>query len=230
MNSFAIVESILRSREAFFEEIKRKLALGGKIRSMLLASFVFLALYGAVMGASHSLPQAVSSAVKLPMLFLVTLIICTPSLHFFNVLFGSKQTIGQSLALILTAISTTSVLLVSFAPVTLFFLLTTSGYPFFKLLNVGFFGIAGFMGIRFLSEGILKLTDGDDPQGVKARRYVFLLWAVLYGFVGSQMAWTLRPFIGYDNRPFIVFDQVGGNFYADVINSLNVLLGLRLGL
>ena len=92
MNSFAIVESILRSREAFFEEIKRKLGLGGKIRSMLLASFVFLALYGAVMGASHSLPQAASSAIKLPMLFLVTLIICTPSLHFFNVLFGSKQT------------------------------------------------------------------------------------------------------------------------------------------
>ena len=130
----------------------------------------------------------------------------------------------------MTAISTTSVLLVSFAPVTLFFLLTTSGYQFFKLLNVGFFVIAGFMGIRFLSEGISKLTEGDDPQGAKARRYVFLMSAVLYAFVGSQMAWTLRPFIGYDNRPFIFFDQVGGNFYADVINSLSVLLGLRLGL
>jgi hypothetical protein len=230
MNSFSIIETILRSREDFFEEVKRSLLLGGKIRSMIIASAIFLALYGLVMGASHSLPQALSSAIKLPVLFLVTLIISLPSLHFFNILFGSRQTIGQSISLILTAISTTSVLLVSFAPITLFFLLTTSDYQFFKLMNVVFFALAGYMGILFLRQGIRKITESEEenPQAIRTRRLIFALWAVLYAFVGSQMAWTLRPFIGYDDRAFILFDQVGGNFYADVIRSVQVLLGLRI--
>lgn len=228
MSSFALVEAILRNRTEFFEEIRRNLALGSKIRSMMLSSFAFLAIYGAVMGASHGLPQALSSMLKLPVLFLVTLIICTPSLHFFNVLFGSRQNIGQTLSLMLTAMSTTSVLLLSFAPVTLFFLLTTSEYQFFKLLNVGFFAIAGYMGIVFLRHGIRKITEDDNPEGINARRWVFLIWSFLYAFVGSQMAWTLRPFIGLPGEPFIIFDQVGGNFYTDVLTSVSILLGLRI--
>ena len=39
-------------------------------------SAVSLAVYGAVLGASHSVGQALSSAVKLPLLFLITLAIC----------------------------------------------------------------------------------------------------------------------------------------------------------
>ena len=46
----------------------------------------------------------------------------------------------------------------------------------------------------------------------------------MYAFVGTQMAWTLSPFMGAPNHPFMLFVQ-GGNFYADVINSLRQLLG-----
>jgi hypothetical protein len=55
---------------------------------------------------------------------------------------------------------------------------------------------------------------------------IFLLWVLLYGFVGSQMAWTLRPFMGHPTNPFILFDQLGGNFYTDIIQTLGTLLGL----
>jgi len=105
------------------------------------------------MGSTHSLWQALSSAAKLPILFLATLIVCSPTLYFFNVLFGSKQSLTQNIALILTAITVTAVLLLSFAPIALFFLLTTSHYQFFKLLNVGVFTIAGGMGVVFLESG-----------------------------------------------------------------------------
>ncbi|MBI5668735.1 MAG: actin-binding WH2 domain-containing protein [Chloroflexi bacterium] len=225
MNHLAIVETILRSRAEFFNEIRDSICLRQKILAMMLSSFIFLAIYGGVMGASNSLPQVFSSALKLPVLFLITLVICTPSLYFFNLLFGSKQTILQNVALILTAVTTTSVLLLSFAPITLFFLTTTSEYQFFKLLNVAIFAISGAMGVVFLRQGYRASVDADNPEGTSARRTLFILWIVLYGFVGSQMAWTLRPFMGAPSEPFQIVRQTGGNFYTNVIQSVNDLLG-----
>lgn len=225
MHNFTIIERILRDRTIFFEEIRDGISLRQKIQAMLLSCITFFAIYGVVMGASHSVSQALSSAVKLPILFVVTLIICTPSLYFFNLLFGSRQTLPQHIALILTAMTTTAVLLLSFAPVTFFFLITTNQYPFFKLLNVAFFAIAGAMGVLFLRQGRRALTESDSPEGAAARRIIFLLWIVLYGFVGSQMAWTLSPFMGDPGLPFVLVAQRGGNFYSDVINSLRMLLG-----
>ncbi|MFN8374956.1 MAG: actin-binding WH2 domain-containing protein [Anaerolineae bacterium] len=225
MQNFTIIETILRDRADFFAALRDSLLIGRKIRAMLISCVVFLAIYGAVMGASSGPMQAISSFFKLPILFIVTLIICTPSLYFFNLLFGSRQTLWQTIALILTAMTTTAVLLLSFAPVTLFFLLTTSEYQFFKLLNVAFFGISGAMGVLFLRQGMQTLADADNPEGAPTRRVIFVLWVILYAFVGSQMAWTLSPFIGIPGEPFIVFKQVGGNFYADVLNSIRSILG-----
>ncbi|NDJ60612.1 MAG: actin-binding WH2 domain-containing protein, partial [Chloroflexi bacterium] len=153
-----------------------------------------------------------------------TLLICTPSLHFFNILFGARQTFMQVIALVLTAITTTAVLMVSLAPITLFFQLTSSQYEFFKLLNVVFFAVAGVMGVLFLRHGISVVTANDDQAGLQTRRIFFALWVLLYGFVGSQMAWTLSPFIGTPGEPFVMISQMGGNFYTDVINSLLTLI------
>src|SRR5678815_4792711 len=180
MQNFTIIERILRDRGPFFDEIRDGVGLWQKIRAMLLSCMTFLAIYGAVMGASHSIPQALSSAVKLPILFIVTLIICTPSLYFFNLLFGSRQTLPQNIALILTAMTTTAVLLLSLSPVTFFFLITTDQYQFFKLLNVVFFAIAGSMGVLFLHQGRRALSETDSKEGAEARRIIFLLWIVLY--------------------------------------------------
>ncbi len=91
MKPFSIVEIILRNRYGYFAEIRDGNQLPEKIRSMLISCLVFLAIYGATMGATHSLLQAASSLVKLPILFLATLSICAPSLYIFNLLFGSKQ-------------------------------------------------------------------------------------------------------------------------------------------
>jgi len=224
MKDLAIIETILRNRHHYFNEIREGVGLPGKMRAMLVSSIAFLALYGAVMGSTHSLWQALSSAAKLPILFLATLIVCSPTLYFFNVLFGSKQSLSQNIALIMTAITVTAVLLLSFAPITLFFLLTTSHYQFFKLLNVGVFAIAGSMGVVFLSQG-MRVVAASGQEGARARRMVLRLWVLIYAFVGSQMAWTLRPFIGSPSMKFELFRQLGGNFYANVLVSIGEILG-----
>jgi hypothetical protein len=224
MKDLAIIETILRNRYHFFVEIRDGIGLQEKMRAMLISSIAFLALYGAVMGSTHSLWQALSSAIKLPILFLATLIVCSPTLYFFNVLFGSSQSITQNIILILTAITVTAVLLLSFAPITMFFLLTTSQYQFFKLLNVTIFAISGSMGVAFLSQG-MRVVSASGQGGDRARRMVLRLWVLVYAFVGSQMAWTLRPFIGAPSIKFELFRQLGGNFYANIFASIGEILG-----
>jgi hypothetical protein len=224
MGNLTIIETILRDRQNFFVEIREGKGLGEKMRAMLVSSVAFFALYGAVMGSSHSLWQALSSAAKLPLLFMTTLVVCAPTLYFFNLNFGSNQSLSQNVALMLTTITVTSVLLLSFAPVVTFFLLTTSQYQFFKLLNVGVFTISGLVGVTFLSHG-MRIVSYGGGEGTGARRTVVWLWILLYAFVGSQMAWTLRPFVGAPGLPFELFRQLGGNFYANIFASLGEILG-----
>ena len=224
MNNLAVIETILRNRRRFFAEIRQGIDLKPKMRAMLISSVTFFALYGMVMGSTHSLWQTLGSAVKLPLLFLATLIICSPTLYFFNLIFGSNQSLTQNFCLILTAITVTAVLLLSLAPIVLFFLLTTSNYQFFKLLNVGVFAIAGAIGVRFLGQGMESVSAGGQEGGC-GRRAVMWLWITVYAFVGSQMAWTLRPFIGAPGLKFELLRQLGGNFYTNIFASIGELLG-----
>jgi hypothetical protein len=225
VQKFAIVETILRNRDQFLEEISRDIGLGRKIRAMLVTSLVGLAGYGALLGATHSLWQTLSSAAKLPLLFLATLMICAPALYICNILFGSNQSLRQSIALVLTAMTVTAALLLSLAPITLFFIITVvDQYQFFKLLNVLFFVIAGGIGATFLKQGLQVMASSTQSKGQR-HSLAFSLWAMVYIFVGSQMAWTLRPFVGYPGAQFELVRQVGGNFYTDILASIGEILG-----
>jgi hypothetical protein len=224
MKDLAVIETILRNRYHFFAEIRDGIGLKEKMRALLVSSLIFFAIYGAVMGSTASAWQAISSAVKLPLLFLATLIICSPTLYFFNVLFGSNQSLTQNVTLMLTAITVTAVLLLSFAPIVVFFLLTTAGYQFFKLLNVVIFAVCGIIGVIFLSQG-MKIVSAGGKEGAGARRWVMWLWVFVYAFVGSQMAWTLRPFIGAPSMKFELFRQLGGSFYTNIVASIGEILG-----
>jgi len=223
---FTVLIGLLRDRSTFLEEIRSGVKLDTKNTALLICSSLFFAVYGAIIGSSHSLAQAASSAVKLPALYLITLIICFPTLYFFNVLFGSKKTFGQHFAMLLTAVSVISVLLFSFAPITLFFLISSSNYQFYKLLNVAVFSITGFIGIKFLYQGMRSMAK-EDTEGVETRMSVLRFWLILYAFVGTQLAWTLRPFFGSPKAPFELFRHLQGNFYLDIAQAIGEIFGFR---
>jgi hypothetical protein len=223
MNYFATVMALLRDREAFLEEIHKGIRLKSKISALLISSFCFFALYGAIVGAFHSPLQILSSAVKLPALYLITLLVCLPTLYIFNVLFGAKQTIAQHFTYLLTAVSVIALLLCGFAPVTLFFLITVNDYSFFLLMNVAIFGITGILGVSFLYQIMRPISDGDTAQGVKIRTNILRFWLVLYGFVGSQLGWTLRPFFGSPGQ-FELFRPREGSFFSGVWTAIVNLL------
>jgi hypothetical protein len=223
---FAILIGLLRERQGFLEEIRQGVRLSSKIISLLVCSSLFLAMYGGIIGAYHSWMQALSSAIKLPALYLITLLICLPTLFFANIIFGSKRTFPQYFALVLTAIAVTSVLLFSFAPITLFFLITTNNYQFLILLNVIIFSLTGFIGISSLYNASNIVLEQED-EGSKTRKTIIQSWLLLYAFVGSQLGWTLRPFFGAPDSVFQLFREREGNFYLSVLQSLGYLLGIR---
>jgi len=223
---FAVLIGLLRDRNEFLEQVRQGTRLPNKIISLLVCSSLFLAIYGGIIGAFHSWMQALSSAIKLPALYLITLLICIPTLFFANIIFGSKRTFGQHLALVLTAVSITSVLLFSFAPITLFFLITTNNYQFLILLNVFIFAITGFIGISSLYHATTLVLEQEN-EGSKTRQKILQFWLFLYAFVGSQLGWTLRPFFGTPDSVFQLFREREGNFYLSVIQAIKYLLGFR---
>lgn len=218
------VELLLRNRFRFFAEIRDGVDLNLKLRGLLLYSALFLAIFGAVIGSEHSALQAISSAIKLPLLFFITLLVCTPTLYFFNTIFEASLSVSQTAALLLSAIAMTAVVLLAFAPIVIFFQITSAQYQFFKLLNVVIFVIAGWIGVRQLGQGIRFIT-ANDVRGARSRRRILWLWILLYAFVGSQLAWTLRPFFGAPGLPFELFRGLGGNFYTNIFASFGELFG-----
>ncbi|MCI0692091.1 actin-binding WH2 domain-containing protein [candidate division KSB1 bacterium] len=223
MNPFSLPFTIIQNREAFFKAVEGKVDLGSKISSLLMAISVFFAVYGFIIGAFNGVLQAISAGIKLPIFYLLTLIVCFPTLYVFGTLFGSNKSFGQYFVLLLSAIAVISVILLGFAPVTFFFMITTDHYLFFKILNVTIFSIAGVLGLTFFYQG-MRFISQDNPEGIGIRAHILKLWIILYGFVGSQLGWTLRPFFGAPDQPFQIFRKMGGNFYIDVLDSIKELL------
>jgi len=75
---------------------------------------------------------------------------------------------------------------------------------------------------RARKEGPLDHLDGI-VLGRHVRK-VFTCWIVVFGLVGAQMGWVLRPFIGSPNQPFQWFRARHSNFFEAVINTLFDLL------
>jgi hypothetical protein len=274
-----IIERILRDRDSIWRQIFEERDLRGLTVQMLVSSAISLAVYGVVLGASHSFWQALSSMVKLPLLFLATLAICLPTLYLFNLVFGARLSMAQAVSLIMVSVTVTSVLTLAFAPISLFFLITAQSYSFFKLLNVSILLLTAIVGLRFLTSGMRALNEhGEQRQSVSwvppapvapvlpvapvaedqpapagngavativapaltaeeapaavpvrspqsTSMALLYIWILLFGFVGTQLAWTLRPFFGSPGQPFSLFRHISGTFYSDILETIGRLLG-----
>ena len=223
MKYFAVLITMLRDRKGFLEDIRQDIKLESKVLALLIVSTLFLGIYGAIIGGSSGGLQIISSAVKLPALYLITLAICLPTLFFFDILFGSVLNFRQYVAISLTAVGVSSVLLFSFAPVSLFFLISIQDYTFFVLLNVAIMGLTGFIGVKLFYQGMHTLA-GEEAEELKLRNPLLRGWLLLYALVGSQLGWTLRPFFGAPGEPFQLFrPEIEGNFYAQIFQMFREL-------
>ncbi len=220
------------------------------VRTLVLVGLLLGASYGAFMGLYAVLrggegcwAQLVASVVKVPLLFLLTLGVTFPSLYVFSALNQSPLRFGALLRLMLVAIAIDLAVLASLGPVLGFFTLSTESYWFMIVLNVAFFAIAGFISLAVLRRATDAMFAAPPPAVPDAEagagtppppplprhaqqrsRSVFHVWVVVYGVVGAQMGWILRPFIGVPGQPFEMFRERESNFLQALLLALRNLL------
>lgn len=216
------VTILLSDRERFFAEVADGDDLAHKLRYALGTMVCLSAAYAAAAGAYSGPLQALSAAIKLPFLFLATLAICFPAFFVVQVLVGSRLRLLQVLALAAGALALTATLLAAAIPVAIFFLLTGANYYFLELMHVAIVLGAGLIGMISLHEGLAFICEKRSVYPRKAMT-IMRVWAFLLAFVGVQMAWNLRPFLGDRGEPFQVFRSYEGNFYTAVIYSMRKL-------
>jgi len=260
--------SMLREIDALLRGSKSEMDLLAKgtdhlpLTPYVCASVVLGVIYGLSMGLYAVLTrtpactmQLVASAAKVPALFLLTLVVTFPSLYVFSALLGARLRLVDVLRLIVASVAINLVVLASFAPITAFFTLSTTSYPFMKLLNVFFFMMAGGIGLQFLLKMLRRFelartwsapsekpadpatstgSEGNPASAIpvaakaverKAGRSVFRVWLVVYAVVGAQMGWVLRPFIGAPNLEFTWFRAREANIFIDVLRTIGHLFG-----
>ena len=214
-----------------------------------------LGTYSLFQGADGAWLQTLASALKVPLLFLLTLLVTFPSLYVFAALQRLPLDFRGTLRLLLLAILVHLAVTASLAPVFAFFAASTKSYAFMLLLNVAFFaggGLLGFMVLRRATQSMFAnvrntpaapapaaSADGDAAnlppapatpraqamQGAEQARRVLRVWCLVYGVVGAQMGWLLRPFVGSPDLPFTLFRPREDNFFVGVMRALGVLFG-----
>lgn len=124
----------------------------------------FMGWYAICSGQSSAVWQAAASTIKLPMLFLATLIVTFPSLYVFNALIGCRLTFVATLRLLVAAIVINLCVGASLGPILGFFTLSTSSYAFIVLLNVALLGIAGCIGLGFLLKTLRAVAQAAATE------------------------------------------------------------------
>jgi hypothetical protein len=226
------VDHLLQHSDDVVEMLRRGEELPRLSRMFFLISVAMAGLYGAVMGATNllqgstlpinlELAQIAITAIKVPVLYLLTLLIVFPPIYVSNAFVGGRFSFHRMFALLISSVAISVTILASMATVAFFFALTTRSYDFIKLLHVLFFVYSGAAGLDYLRRCVHEVSTA---AGRKTPLRVFAMWLLLYMFVGTQLAWVLRPFVGSPNEQFQVFRPRSGNFYESVMHSLNRFL------
>jgi hypothetical protein len=187
-------------------------------------------LYGAAMGWWRDPQQALYVAIKFPLIILLT----TAGNALLNAmlapLLGLNIPFRQSCSAILMGFTVTAAILGAFSPLMAFMVwnappmspeVSGATYSFIKLSHVAAIAFAGTMGNARLFQLLAQLGGSRTV----ARRVLFA-WLAVNLFLGSQLSWILRPFIGSPSLPVEFFRATAlhGNFYENVYYSLLQLL------
>lgn len=177
----------------------------------------FAPMYGAVMGAyAFDSPeralQVLFSAVKLPLLLLTSTLVCLPAFYVLSAVLGLRDDIADSLRAILAGQGAMSIALAALSPITAFFYTSSINYSTAKLVNGGMFALATLAAHFVIRRYYRPLVARNRNHAI-----VLVLWGALYVFVGIQMGWTLRPFIGQPGMATTFFREGAfTNAYVEV--------------
>jgi len=187
--------------------------------------------YGAAMGWWRDPWQALYVAIKLPLILLLVALGNALLNAMLAPLLGLNITLRQSLLAVLMSFAITSAVLGAFSPLMAFTVWnappmtpdvgSTLPYGFIKLAHVVVIAFAGIAGNVRLFQ-LLEQLGGNRAVAWR----VISAWLAANLFLGSQLTWIARPFIGTPHLPVQFFRDTAfqSNFFEDVDKTLQQLL------
>jgi hypothetical protein len=185
-----LIDLLLRDRRAALARVRE--ASPGEVASaarlMVGTIAVCAAIVGAALGSYRGGAQIAFAAIKLPIVLLGTAVVSAPVLTAIGTALGRPPRLVHDLLVVITALAFGALVLVAGTPLLLLARAADVNYHTTILLVVAVFAIAGLACLRVVVGGVP--ADGTPGRGAA----VLALCAV-FAVVGSQLAWSLRPYL-----------------------------------
>jgi hypothetical protein len=212
------VFKVFQHNDEYFEMLNDTSFSGKWVVKQALLILLFTFIYGVVMGSYNGFLQSLVTGIKLPCLIYLSLLVCFPALFVIQYMIGSTMSLLQMANIILSGFFVFSSIALSFAPIVIFFMITSDNYSFIKLLHVAIFTFSGIFAVKTIISGLTYSCEKKNLYP-KLGMTIFRIWVFILAFVSSQLAWNLRPFLGSRELPFELVRKRESNFYVAVLRS-----------
>lgn len=187
--------------------------------------------YGAAMGWWRDPLQGLYVAIKFPLVILLTSLGNALLNAMLAPLLGLNITLRESFLAVLMSFTIAAAILGAFSPLLAFLVWnappmtpdvkSTGAYAFIKLTQVVAIAFAGIAANMRLYQLLVKLGDNAHVAG-----RVLFAWLAGNLFLGSQLTWIARPFIGAPQLPVVFFRESAfqSNFFEDIARTISGLL------
>jgi hypothetical protein len=190
------------------------------------------AVYGATFGLWRSETQALATAIKFPLVVLLTCAANTLLNGSLALALGTGMSFRQSGIAILMSFTIMGIVLAAFSPLMVFLYWNVpaidgtqadTGKSITLLAHVALIAFAGVVGNRRLWQLLHHFTGATGRANL-----VLLAWLGGNLLLGSQISWILRPWIGSPGSEVHFFspEPLQGNFFEAVWHALRTLLNL----
>jgi hypothetical protein len=210
-----------------FEGMRDPVRIAGLLEQVNFRRAALQSLYLALAGSAlfglwtglyaMTLPQFLASLLKVPLLLVGTTAICFPSFFVVQYVLAPRALSLRSAALLQA--STLAIIASTWVVVALpcsLFIASAQNYAATKLLVTLVAGFGGVIGLGWFVRGFRGASAAEGQPG----RVIFLLpYCVLFALVGTQLAWSLRPFLGSPSQEFTLFRTLGGNLFDSLWGS-----------
>jgi len=185
--------------------------------------------YGGEGGTWRSPMQGLYVGIKFPLVMLATTLVAALICGMLAQLLGLRESFRNCVLMVLQSYAVLSVLVGALAPVGLFFLFNappveeargTAAYNVILLVHTLIIGVAGILANVCLARLLRYLAPSRGTATA-----VLVVWLLVHFFVGSQIAWLARPYIGNPWLPveFLRPDAFESSFFEAVWNNLQQL-------
>ena len=212
-----LADNIIRARPEVLDEGSTRKALVDLVKVLCLSGMFYGCIMGSFAGVfGDRIFQVIFSAVKVPILLIVTFCLSLPFFFVLNTLYGLREDFRKVLRSLLATQACVTIILMSLSPLTALWYFSFDSYRTAILVNFIMFSFAASSS-QIVLRRFYKPLARRNPMHLKLLKF----WIIIYGFVGVQMGWVLRPFIGNPNTQVQFFrEEAWGNAYLELLKII----------